>query len=262
MPYVDPATNPCGRAADLLAPCRRLLVLTGAGSSADAGIPTFRGPGGLWNDRKVEELASAAGFAADPEAVWDWYRARRIQAGMAQPHPGQRAIALLHRHFPAAQVLVVTTNEDDLLERAGVTEVLHLHGSFFETRCSALCGWRDQDRDSVLSRQPCPRCGARVRPGSVWFGEPLPSFPLERIAAFDADGCLMVGSACLVAPAAGIPTQLAEAGHPVVEVNTSETPFSLIASAVLRGCAKDLLPPLVDLLTSSTVRDQRLRQGG
>ena len=248
------------KAAKLLAPCRRLLVLAGAGLSADAGVPTFRGEGGVWNEYRAEDLASPEGFANDPELVWDWYRERRLHIASCQPHAGQRAIALLQQHFPAAEVLIATTNEDDLLERADVHDVVHLHGSLFSTRCTA-CAWEDDDHvDNALSLLPCPRCGAQVRPASVWFNEPLPRQALDRLGDFSPDGCLLVGSSCLVQPAAGIPLDLQVHGSPVVEINPEVTPLSEVVSCSIRGSAKDLLPPLTDLLTSSIVRDQARRQ--
>ena len=248
-------------ALSLLKDCRRLLVLTGAGASADAGIPTFRSDGGLWRNHQVEKLAHPEGFVKDPELVWDWYRERRLTIASSAPHPGQRTIALLQRHFPPpGRVLIATTNEDDLLERAGVTPVLHLHGSLFETICNDGCGWRAADDfDNALSMMPCPRCGAAVRPGSVWYGEALPRAPLQAITQFNPDGCLLIGSSCLVQPAAAIPSDLLGAGHPVVEINTEETPFSPVASCSIRGSAKDVLPGLIDLLTSRTVQDQKRR---
>ncbi|GDY12067.1 NAD-dependent deacylase [Planctomycetota bacterium] len=248
-------------AAAQLARCQRLLVLTGAGSSADAGVPTFRGEGGLWNDRRVEELASPEGFANDRDGVWTWYRERRLQVASCQPHPGQRALALLQRHLTQPnQVLMATTNEDDLLDRAGVKGVVHLHGSLFDTQCSAECGWiaRD-DADNALSFLPCPECGAPSRPGSVWYGETVPRSGLSKIAAFDPDGCLVVGLSCLVQPVAGIPPELVNHGCPVVEINPSETPISPVVLTSIRSTAKHVLPILVDLLTSHTVRDQTRR---
>jgi NAD-dependent deacetylase len=248
-------------AAKLLGGCKRLLVMTGAGMSADAGIPTFRCDGGLWKTHKVEDLAHPDGFRRSPDLVWEWYRERRLQVASSAPHPGQRTIALLQRHFPEpGRVLIATTNEDDLLERAGVAPVIHLHGSLFETICSAGCGWRAADDcDNSLSMMPCQGCGAMVRPGSVWYGEALPRAPLQAIAQFSPDGCLLVGSSCLVQPAAAIPSDLVVAGAPVVEINTEETPLSPIATCSIRGTAKDVLPGIVDLLTSRTVQDQRRR---
>ncbi len=248
------------KAAALLAPCKRLLVLAGAGLSADAGVPTFRGEGGVWNEYRAEDLASADGFARDPETVWDWYRERRLHIAGCEPHAGQRAVALLQQHFPAARVQIATTNEDDLLERAGVRDVVHIHGSLFTTRCT-VCPWSDDDHvDNALSLMPCPRCAAAVRPGSVWFGEALPRAALDRLHDFAPDGCLVIGSSCLVQPAAGIPIDIQEHGHPVVEINPEATPLSAVVSCSIRGPARDLLPPLTDLLTSSIVRDQARRQ--
>ncbi len=247
-------------AAKLLSPCRRLLVLAGAGLSADAGVPTFRCEGGLWQTHNVEELASPAGFKRDPELVWEWYRERRLLVAEAQPHAGQRALALLQGHFPGGQVLIATTNEDDLLERAGISPVVHLHGSLFDTACAAGCGWRQRDgEDNSLSMVPCPRCGSPTRPGSVWYGEAVPQASLLAISQFDPDGCLLVGSSCIVQPVSEIPAEMALAKLPVVEINLDETPFSPVASCSLRGTAKGLMPGLVDLLTSRTVRDQLRR---
>jgi NAD-dependent deacetylase len=256
-----PALQPTiADAAQLLAPCRRLLVLAGAGLSADAGVPTFRCEGGLWQQHSVEELASPAGFQRNPELVWEWYRERRLRVAEAEPHTGQRALALLQSHFPGGQVLIATTNEDDLLERAGISPVVHLHGSLFDTACAAACGWRARDGDdNSLSLVPCPRCGAATRPGSVWYGEAVPESSLAAISHFDPDGCLLVGSSCIVQPVSEIPAEMALAKLPVVEVNLDETPFSPVAGCSLRGTAKGLLPGLVDLLTSRTVRDQQRR---
>ena len=170
------------RAADILSSTERLLVLAGAGLSADAGVPTFRDADGWWNTYNPEDLASADGFARDPDLVWEWYRERRFHIANCQPHAGQRAIALLQHRAMAdgRHVQVATTNEDDLLARGGVERVLSLHGELFSTRCSANCGWEANDKtDNSLSLLPCPKCGALVRPGSVWFGEPVPE---ERLS--------------------------------------------------------------------------------
>ncbi len=245
-------------AAEHLISAKRLLVLIGAGGSADAGVPTFRDVGGLWQTQRPEDLAHPTAFAAQPEVVWDWYRSRRTEILAAVPHAGQRALALLQRHFRAAQVLMATTNEDDLLERAGVSDVRHLHGAIFTTACSAHCGWAVEDRESRRAGRTCPDCGALTRPGSVWFGEAVPPAPLEEIAALEPDGCLVIGSSCEVAPVSQIPLELALAGVPVVEVNVHATPLSAHA-LLLRGTALEILPRLVDLLTSSTMRDQRHR---
>lgn len=245
-------------AATVLASCRRLLVLAGAGLSADAGVPTFRGHGGLWQQCKPEDLASDRGFRQDPDGVWEWYRQRRYEIACCQPHAGQRALAMLQRYAPEQQrVLVGTTNEDDLLQRAGVAPVLHLHGSLFDTMCAAHCGWRVRDdADNSWSLRNCPACGAMVRPGSVWFGEAVPSSALAALQHFDPDGCVVVGSSSLVQPVAAIPPELIMSGRPVVEINIAATPLSDSATIHLRGGASRLLPALVDRLTSQVVRRQ------
>ncbi len=242
--------------------CKRLLVLCGAGTSADSGIPTFRDEGGLWRIHQPEDLAHPDGFARDPALVWEWYRERRAQVIAAEPHAGLRALALLQRMFHAGTVLVATTNEDDLLERAGVDRVVHLHGSLFITSCAAACGWSVEDRDNAYASAPCPRCRAPVRPGSVWFGEALAPGTLEAVTAFAADGCLVIGSSCLVAPASQMPVELLRQGHPVVEINLRETPLTPLATASLRGSARAVLPRLADLLSSHTIRDQAMRHSG
>ncbi len=246
-------------AARLLRPCQRLLVLTGAGFSADAGVPTFRGADGLWNDEELMHLASAQGFAEDSERVWEWYRDRRYHISTCEPHGGQRSLALLQKHF-LGRVLVATTNEDDLLDRAGVQHVVHVHGSLFDTICSAGCGWHARDTDdNGFSFLPCAHCGAPVRPGSVWFGEQVSPSTLERIERYRADGCIVIGSSSLVQPVSSIPADIAVSGRPVIEINAGETPLSALAAVCLRGQALDTLPHLVDLLTSRTVQEQHRR---
>nr|MDA3962066.1 NAD-dependent deacylase [Planctomycetota bacterium] len=222
-------------------------------------VPTFRDEGGLWRSQRAEDLASPEAFKKHPDEVWEWYRERRLHIARCDPHAGQRTLALLQQHFPLPKrVLVATTNEDDLLERAGVQPVLHLHGSLFITRCSGDCGWAVRDDDANgRSFLDCPRCGAPVRPGSVWFGEPLPDGPLRAIEHFDPDACLVIGSSSLVQPASAIGPELALAGAPVVEVNPQPTPLSQVDGVThLMGQAKTILPRLVDLMTSRTMRQR------
>ena len=148
----------------------------------------------------------------------------------------------------------MTTNEDDLLERAGCQRVLHVHGDIFETQCAEKCGWRVRDiADNAASFARCPKCGAAVRPGSVWFGEALSPAVLTALKNFEANACLVVGSSGTVQPISGMPLELAHAGLPVVEVNPHETPLSKHVTH-LPWTAAEVLPALVDLLTSATVR--------
>ena len=249
-------------AARALAGCQRLLVLTGAGMSADSGVPTFRGKDGLWTQVDAESLASVQGFIADPERVWEWYRQRRFEVASCRPHAGQRALAMLQQYLPQSlSVQVATTNEDDLLERAGVADVLHVHGRLFDTVCSQHCGWSvSDDQDNSWSFCPCPQCGAPVRPGSTWFGEHLNAQVLKALDDFDPDGCVVVGSSSLVQPIAAIPPELAMLGRPVVEINIERTPLSTTASYFLGGSACSVLPLLIDQITSAVVRSQRVEE--
>ena len=188
------------RVAGELAVQPQLLVILGAGASRDAGVPTFRDHDGLYQTAQPGDLASIAAFERDPEGVWEWYRQRREQIAACEPHAGQRALALLEQHY-GNRLLLVTTNEDDLLERAGCKRVVHMHGDIFATRCAAACGWRMRDvLDNAASYLRCPRCGAPVRPGSVWFGETLPAAALTALESFRADACLVIGWAAPCSP--------------------------------------------------------------
>ncbi len=244
-------------AAESLQDCRRLLVLTGAGMSADSGIPTFRGDGGVWETHKAQDLATPEAFQANPDMVWDWYRDRRLKIAGCVPHSGHRSLALLQEHYADGRVVVSTTNEDDLLERAGVHGVISLHGNLFDTTCSKDCGWSIRDTaDNGYSFMACPQCGSDTRPGSIWYGESIARCSIRAIQIFAPDACLVIGSSCLVQPVAEIAPEMALAGNPVVEINSEETPLSGIATHSLRANTIDVLPTLVDMLTSKVVRGQ------
>ena len=197
-------------AAEALRDCRRLLVLTGAGASADSGIPTFRGDGGVWQQYKAQDLATPEAFQRDPDLVWDWYRDRRLKIAGCEAHCGHRSLALLQEQYQDGRVIVATTNEDDLLERAGVHGVLSLHGNLFDTTCAADCGWSVRDTaDNGYSFMACPDCGADVRPGSIWYGESVARKGMRAIQIFNPDACLVIGSSCLVQPVAEIAPEMA-----------------------------------------------------
>jgi len=244
-------------AAETLQDCRRLLVLTGAGMSADSGIPTFRGDGGVWENHNALELATPEAFKKNPDLVWDWYRDRRLKIAGCEAHSGHRCLALLQEHYRDGAVIVATTNEDDLLERAGVHGVISLHGNLFDTCCANDCGWSKRDTaDNSYSFMKCPDCGVNVRPGSIWYGESIVRRAMRAIQIFTPDACLVIGSSCVVQPVAEIAPELALSGNPVVEINSEETPLSSIANISLRANAIDVLPDLVDMLTSTLVRRQ------
>ena len=256
----------------LLAAARHAVVFTGAGVSAESGVPTFRGPGGLWRSFRPEELATPDAFARDPRLVWEWYAWRRGLVAGCRPNAAHHALARWTAGIVAAggSAVVATQNVDGLHQRAAAetaaadhvppAPVLALHGSLFGTRCSR-CAWRapQDDRDATTAAGAprdtstretlphCPRCDALLRPAVVWFGEALD--PAVIGAAFDAaaaaDVCLVVGTSALVHPAAGIATAAARAGAALIEVNAEETPLSAGATVALRGSAAEVVPALV-----------------
>lgn len=225
---------------------RRIAVLTGAGVSAESGLPTFRDPlTGLWARYRPEDLATPEAFAQDPALVWAWYRERRALAGKAEPNPGHRALARLETVAPA--VTLVTQNVDGLHRRAGSREPLELHGNLFRTRCTREGTVRQAGDEDLEEDLPyCPDCGALLRPDVVWFGEPLPSAVLERAcrAAETCDVFLSVGTSHQVYPAAALPASAAAAGARVIIVDPGEAP-SLFPATHRRGRAGELLPGLL-----------------
>jgi NAD-dependent deacetylase len=221
---------------------RSIAVLTGAGISAESGIPTFRGPGGLWKNFRPEDLATPEAFERDPKLAWEWYDWRRQRVATAQPNPGHRALAKLERS--GVLMTLITQNVDGLHRAAGSRNVIELHGSLWRLRCVA-CGREEENRVVPLAEVP-PRCacGALLRPGVVWFGEALPPHAIERAmrAAAECDVFLVCGTSAVVYPAAALPQQALGAGARVIEVNLEETPFSQFAHVSLRGKCGELLP--------------------
>ena len=222
----------------------RVAVLTGAGISAESGIPTFRGPQGLWRSFRAEDLATPEAFARDPRTVWEWYDWRRRLIADALPNPGHRALAELESRV---DLTLATQNVDGLHRRAGSRDPLELHGSIWTLRCGA-CGRERTDHLVPLPELP-PRCdcGAPMRPGVVWFGESLPSGILARAeAAFAAaEVALLIGTSARVWPAAGLGAVAIDAGVPLIEVNPEATPYSDRVLS-LRGAAGEILPRLLE----------------
>lgn len=235
------------RAAAALARAQSVLVLTGAGVSAESGIATFReAQSGLWSRYDPETLASAEGFARNPGLVWRWYMDRFGGAVHAQPNSGHSALARLEALD--ATLTLVTQNVDDLHERAGSSRVLHLHGSLGEFRCS-VCGRPHllADAERYAAEPPrCATCHGYIRPGVVWFGELLPEAVLDEAwkAARRCDLCLVVGTSGVVYPAAALPEMAQRSGALVVEVNTERSELSRRADIVLTGRAGEVLPAL------------------
>jgi NAD-dependent deacetylase len=232
-------------AARRLAQARRLLVLTGAGVSAESGVPTFRGPEGLWRQRRPEELASPEAFARDPRRVWEWYAWRRERIAALRPNAAHAAIAELEAR--ATGFLLATQNVDRLHQAAGSRRLVELHGSLWVVRCEG-CGFEGEDLRVPLPELPPPcACGGVLRPGVVWFGEVLPRAALEAAfrAGETAELVLVVGTSSLVYPAAAIAPCARARGAYVLEVNAEDTPLTPLAHASFRGRATEVLPQLL-----------------
>jgi NAD-dependent deacetylase len=234
------------RVAARLRTANRIAVLTGAGISAESGIPTFReAQTGLWERFRPEELASPEAFARDPHTVWDWYRWRRELVDKAEPNAGHLALAELQRRNPAT--VLITQNVDGLHQAAGSADVIELHGSIRRVRCTRCRAKREWSRQESTFPPTCI-CGTMLRPDIVWFGEMLPEDDLARAFAA-ADGCdvfLSVGTSNIVQPAASLPWIAASRRAFVVVVNVSMDGQSEASNVVhLTGKAGDVLPELL-----------------
>jgi NAD-dependent deacetylase len=241
--------------ADVLATAERVAVLTGAGMSAESGIPTFRDAlTGLWAQYDPTELATPEAFAADPARVFGWYLTRWRMVRDVEPHPGHRALARLQDTVP--QLSVITQNVDRLHQRAGVREVIELHGALESFHCGTAGHPFDVTTldvspvDGPVEPPQCPHCGAVVRPGVVWFGEMLSAETLTRAAAAvnQADVLLVIGTSAEVYPAAGLPQAARAQGALVVEVNPAQTPVTAFADMAVHMTAGAFLPAVVQCL--------------
>ena len=226
---------------------RAIAVLTGAGVSAESGVPTFRdAQTGLWAKFDPQQLATPSAFARNPKLVWDWYAARRAKVGEAKPNAGHYALAAIEPHV--ARFTLITQNVDGLHQAAGSRNVVELHGNIRRVRCSRSCGVVAEWRESRADEPPrCASCGAFLRPDVVWFEEWLPEAALAAAedAARGCDVLLVVGTSAEVYPAAGLPASAQHAGAMVVEINPQPTALSTDVDHVLRGPSGVMLPALV-----------------
>lgn len=234
-------------ARGLVSAADRICVLTGAGMSAESGVPTFRdAQTGLWSRFDPMQLASEPGFRADPPLVWRWYADRRAAVAGAEPNAGHHALAAAEQS--KRRLSIVTQNVDGLHRRAGSIDVNEIHGSITRTVCLARCGYIEDDPSRLPPGEPprCPQCGDWLRPGVVWFGEMLDSGQLDaaEAAAQSCSVMLVVGTSGLVYPAAGLPLAARRAGAAVIVVNPAESDLDDVARYVLRGTAATVLPRL------------------
>jgi NAD-dependent deacetylase len=243
--------HPVDAVVTLLAGVRRVAVLTGAGISAESGVPTFRGQDGLWKQYRAESLATPEAFERDPALVWEWYDWRRGLIAPVEPNAGHRVLAGWEALF--GDFAVITQNVDGLHAKAGSRNLIELHGNIWKLRCTKE-GTVEEVRETPLRRLPpvCPSCGSLRRPHIVWFGEALDPDVLDRAAAISRSCQVMfvLGTSGIVQPAASLPFAAARAGAKIVEVNIEPTPLTPQADHFLPGKAGDVLSDL----------DRRLRE--
>lgn len=225
---------------------KRVTVLTGAGISAESGIPTFRdAQTGLWAKYRPEDLATPQAFVKNPRLVWEWYAWRRQLCAQSAPNPGHVALVSLEEKIP--EFTLITQNVDGLHARAGSRKILELHGNIYRQKCfddgEIVDSW--EETEEIPPR--CPRCQGMLRPDVVWFGEALPPDALREafVAAQSSDLFLSVGTSGLVSPAADLPFLALRHGSTVVEINPQETPLSASAHYTLKAPAGEALPALL-----------------
>lgn len=238
------------KAYELIREAEKVAVLTGAGISAESGIPTYRGTEGLWRNRSPQDLASAEAFSKDPKLVWEWYDSRRAVMKDARPNPGHLAITALERK--KRDFTLITQNIDGLHLVAGTRNVIELHGSIWEIRC-VECSRVEKNYLVPLPELPpaCGTCGKPMRPNTVWFGEMIPMEKIDRslLAIEECDLLLIVGTSGVVEPAASMGLIAKKSEKPVVEINLKVTPGTGLYDASVIGKSGEVLPLLVEYET-------------
>ncbi len=234
-------------AQSILKSAGSLFVLTGAGISAESGIPTFRGKDGLWKNFSAQELATPEAFQRNPELVWEWYHWRQSIILKAEPNPAHLAITRLEEKFE--NFLLLTQNVDNLHRRAGTKRVLEIHGNIFRARCLECNKIREHQIElgKEIDNLPHCECGGLLRPDVVWFGEPIPRDVWEESLNFleRADVALICGTSGVVWPVAGIPEIAHQQGIKTIEINLESTPISSLVDISIQGRAGEILPRIV-----------------
>lgn len=228
---------------ELAASARHVVVLTGAGVSAESGVPTFRdAQTGLWSKFKPEELATPRAFARNPRLVWEWYEWRRKLVSEAKPNPAHVTLAAMEKFFP--EFHLITQNVDGLHQRAGSRNVIELHGNITRTKCYTEDVVVSEWKETGDVPPKCPRCGGLLRPDVVWFEEPMPEVETAQAVQVsrDCDLFLCIGTSSVVYPAAALPVEALQSGATVVEINPDATPLTPQATFVLSGPAGVVLP--------------------
>jgi NAD-dependent deacetylase len=240
-------SSPIEQVRERLSSARRVTVLTGAGISADSGIPTFRGPDGLWKNFRAEDLATPEAFARNPSLVWEWYNWRRELLATKEPNPAHRALVDIEGKMESrhAQFYLLTQNVDGLHGLAGNRNIIELHGNIWEVRCTG-CGAVTEDRRVPIPIPPyCASCQKILRPHIVWFGESLNTQDVDQaIEALEScEVMLVIGTSGVVQPAASFASTARLSGAFVVEINPDAS--SSAAHVALRGRAAEIVPLLV-----------------
>lgn len=247
-PYIE-------RAAELLRKANRVAVLTGAGVSAESGVPTFRASDGLWEGHRIEDVASPEGWRRNPDLVWTFYNARRVNVAKVQPNPGHFALAEMEKIWQDRFDLI-TQNVDGLHQRAGNARVWELHGALNRTECTACSQIADRGYEDLGTKPKCDRCGGRLRPNIVWFGEGLPQDIWQQAyqATLRCDVFLVIGTSAVVYPAAGLVQLAKQRGSyltglspaEVIEINLNPSDAVLYVDVGIYGPSGQVLPQLLD----------------
>ena len=231
----------------------RTVVLTGAGISAESGVPTFRGADGLWDKFDPRELASIDGFMQNPKIVWEWYLFRRGVIENAKPNKGHKTLAALSRKL--TDFTLITQNVDNLHRRAGSEGVIELHGNILRNKCFE-CGEPLPDQEINPDDLPRCQCGGRIRPDVIWFGEMLPeeAVNIAMTTSLRAQLFFSIGTSAEVFPAADLPRIAKRSGAYLVEINPTQTPLSMLADEMLQGKAGEVLPQIWEHVYGAAVR--------